>query len=589
MSYGGDFFSQTEQIVIDFAHSQGVICVAAAGNDNNNIPQYPANYNHVVAVAATDEQDHKADFSNYGSWVDLCAPGVGILSTTVGGGYGNQGGTSMSTPIVAGLAGLTSAMFPQYTNIQVIDRILTSCDDIDSLNPQYAGQLGAGRVNAYKTVDKVIRLYSYNILDSASGNNNGRLDYYETVGLVLTLKNTYDAVTNVNATVTSLNQILTITDSSSAFGNMPLGSISSNENSPFILTVGADTSIEFASIKINITADGGYQYQKILELPIGQRDILIVNDDEPINSSKISYFTFALDSLQKSFDIWDVQTQGTPGITERNYSTIIWYTGEAEQNVLTTAEQSFLENYLNNGGKLFLTGQNIAYDLVEQQNGISFFENYLHASYIQNSSNDYSLQGLVGDPIGEGEVFIISGSGGANNQNSPDVVTAVSPAQPAIIYETGNQKNQAALYYSGTYRLVYFAFGWEGINDQGPAKRVAVMQRVLTWLDQVAGIKDEGDLLISYRPTLYSNYPNPFNPQTTIKFELPVTEDVKILVYNNLGQVVRNLLNKELAPGEYRVYWDGTNNFGKACSSGIYYLQLNTSKSILTRKMVLLK
>jgi len=393
MSYGGGTFSQTEQIAIDYAHSQGVICVAAAGNDNNNMPQYPADYNHVVAVAATDEQDLKADFSNYGSWIDLCAPGVGILSTTVGGGYGNQGGTSMSTPIVAGLAGLTSAMFPQYTNLQVVDRMLSSCEDIDSLNPQYAGQLGAGRVNAFKTLDKVIRLYSYNILDSASGNNNGRLDYNETAGLVLTLKNTYDDVTNVSATVTSLNPIVTITDSSSAFGNMQLGSISSNENDPFMLTVGADTSIESASIKISITADGGYQYQKILELPIGQRYILIVNDDEPINSSKISYFTIALDSLQKSYDIWDVWTQGTPGINESNYSTIIWYTGEAVQNVLTTAEQSFLENYLNNGGKLFLTGQNVAYDLVEQQNGLSFFENYLHASYIQNSSNDYSLKG----------------------------------------------------------------------------------------------------------------------------------------------------------------------------------------------------
>jgi subtilisin family serine protease len=589
MSYGGGTFSQTGQVAIDYAHSLGVICVAAAGNDNNNMPQYPANYNHVVAVAATDAKDHKAEFSNYGSWIDLCAPGVGILSTTVGGGYGNQGGTSMSTPIVAGLAGLTSAMFPQYTNIQVIDRMLTSCDDIDSLNPQYAGQLGAGRVNAFKTLDKVIRLYSYNILDSASGNNNGRLDYNETVELVLTLKNTYDAVTNVSATVTSLNPIVTITDSTSAFGNMQLGTTSSNENDPFILTVGADTSIEFVSIKINITADGGYQYQKMLELPIGQRDILIVNDDEPTSSSKINYFTVALDSLQKSYDIWDVQAQGTPRINESNYFTIIWYTGEAVQNVLTITEQSFLENYLDNGGRLFLTGQNVAFDLVEQQNGLSFFANYLHASYIQNSSNDYSLQGLMGDPIGADEIFIISGSGGANNQNSPDVVTAVSPAQPAILYETANHTNQAALYYSGIYRLVYFAFGWEGINDQGPAKRVAVMQRVLTWLDQVTGIEDEGDLPISYRITMYPNYPNPFNPQTTIRFELPVTEDVKISVYNNLGQVVRNLLSKKLTPGEYRVQWDGKNNFGEACSSGIYYLQLRASESILTQKMVLLR
>ncbi|HFE65558.1 MAG TPA: hypothetical protein ENK14_14255, partial [Caldithrix sp.] len=67
MSYGSSTPSSTEQFAIDYAFNQGVICVAAAGNDNTNQPQYPANYNHVIAVAATDQQDHKADFSSYGA------------------------------------------------------------------------------------------------------------------------------------------------------------------------------------------------------------------------------------------------------------------------------------------------------------------------------------------------------------------------------------------------------------------------------------------------------------------------------------------------------------------------------------------
>jgi len=589
MSYGGSSPSSTEQTAINYAHNLGVICVAAAGNDDSTTPQYPANYNNVLAVAATDAQDHKADFSNYGSWIDLCAPGVAILSTIVGGGYGNQGGTSMSTPIVAGLAGLTSAMFPQYSNAQVIDRILTSCDNIDTLNPQYMGQLGAGRVNAYKTLDKVIRVLSYVILDSANGNNNNRLDYGEDAELVLTLKNTYDAVTNVAATITSLNPVVTVTDGSALFGNMSLGSTASNDADPFAITVGTDTSIADATLRIDVTADGGYQYQKILKLAIGQRDILIVNDDDPTGSSKIGYYLDAMDSLQKSFDVWDVQAQGTPGINEKSYPIIIWYTGEAEQNVLTAAEQSFLANYLDNGGRLFITGQNIAYDLVEQQNGETFFENYLHSAYVQNNAGDYSLQGITGDPIGAGEVFIILGSGGANNQDSPDVITALSGAQPAILYEASNQTNQAAIYFSGTYRLVYFAFGWEGINNLGPAKREAVMDRVLTWLDQVTGIESENNLAVARQITLYPNYPNPFNPETIIRFELPRTQDVEILVYNNLGQVVRQLLNEELSAGEHRIRWDGKNSFGRPCGSGIYYLQLAGSESVLIRKMLLLR
>ncbi|UCF64708.1 MAG: S8 family serine peptidase, partial [bacterium] len=78
MSYGGSSFSQTGQLAIDYAYSQGVVCVAAAGNDNSSTPQYPANYNHVIAVDATEQQDLKAPFSNFGPWIDVSAPGVDI-------------------------------------------------------------------------------------------------------------------------------------------------------------------------------------------------------------------------------------------------------------------------------------------------------------------------------------------------------------------------------------------------------------------------------------------------------------------------------------------------------------------------------
>jgi subtilisin family serine protease len=592
MSYGGGSPSSTGQQAIDFAHSQGVICIAAAGNDNNNIPQYPANYNHVLAVAATDAQDLKADFSNYGTWIDLCAPGEAILSTVVGGGYGNQGGTSMSTPIVAGLTGLTWSMFPQYTNDEIIDRILAGCDDIDPLNPVYAGQLGAGRVNAFKTLDKVIRVLSVEILDAVSGNGNGRLDYGETADLLIMLKNTYQTISGVSATIHSLNTLLTVPDSLSFYGNMALGSGANNASDLFTITVGSDTTISTAELRVTITAIGGYQYQKVLELPVGQRDILIVNDDETGGTSKISYYTNALNELEKSYDIWDVQSQGLPGSNESGYSVIIWYTGEALQNVLTASEQQFLENYLNNGGRLFLTGQNIAYDLVEQQNGIPFFENYLHAAYVQNNANDFSLEGLPGDPIGAGQTFIILGSGGANNQNSPDIITAVPPAQAAIVYETANQTDQAAIYYSGTYRLVYFAFGWEGINDHGPAKRKEVMERVLNWLDQPTSIDPKNALPVVSQVVLYPNYPNPFNPETTISYIIPAgrnTSEVELTIYNSLGQKVLVLVKTRKPAGHYKVKWGGRDDSGRAVSSGIYYVQLRAQNSIQTRKMLLLR
>jgi len=589
MSYGGSTPMLTEQQAIDYAYAQGAVCVAAAGNDNSNSVQYPANYNHVMAVAATDAQDHKADFSNYGTWIDVCAPGVGIYSTTMG-GYGQMGGTSMSTPIVAGLAGLTAAMFPQYCVDQIVDRIKTNCDNIDALNPAYAGLLGAGRVNAFKTLDKVIRIQSYVIEDSSDGNNNGKLDYGESVELILTLKNTYDNVTGVTVKIRSLHPILTVTDSVVVLGNLSLGSTVSNGFAPFTFSVGTDTNVSLASLRVIITADGGYQYQKVLSLPIGQRDVLVVNDDQPIGSSKISYYTEALDSLNKSYDVWDVSQQGTPGPSETGYRLIIWYTGEAVQNVLTADEQQFLQNYLDSGGRLFLTGQNIAYDLVEQQNGIPFFQNYLHASYVQDNASDFALSGLPNDPIGAGQQFVILGSGGANNQNSPDVITAQPPAQASIVYDLSAPDRQAAIHYSGNdYRLVYFAFGWEGINDFGEAKRKEVLERVLNYLDQPTGMFHQSEVTVLKKPLLLQNYPNPFNPSTTIPFVLPTAQNVTVTIYNNVGQFVRKISSEKLPAGEHRVRWNGTDYRGRPCASGIYYIRLKTNKFQQIRKILLVK
>ncbi len=588
MSYGGSTPSNTEQLAIDFAYNRGVVCVAAAGNDNSNSPQYPANYNHVIAVAATNQDDHKADFSNYGSWIDVSAPGVDIYSTTPG-GYGNMSGTSMATPIVAGLAGLTAAMFPTYLADQLVERIQSNCDSIDHLNPIYAGQLGAGRVNAFRTLDKVVRVLKYSVIDTATGNGNGRLDFGENAGLVLTLKNTYEPVTNVTVTLHSNTAALTFQDSIAGFGNLALQDTARNPGDPFALSVASDSSLTAVEIKVEVTADGGYQYQKILKLPVGQRDILVVNDDEPTGSTKIGYYADALDSLQRNYDVWDVRQQGLPGAAEQNYRIIIWYTGEATQNVLTAGEQQFLQDFLDDGGKLFLTGQNIGYDLVEQQNGAAFFQNYLHAGYVQDDANDFALSGLPNDPISAGQQFIILGSGGANNQDSPDIITAESPAQASIVYDLQNPDNQAALSFNGFYQLVYFSFGWEGINDQGEAKRHEVMRRVLDWLEQPTGILDFSRHPIPVTAQLYPNFPNPFNPETIISFSLPGFEEVRIEIFNTLGEKVRGLLNAKLAGGFHEIKWNGLDDAGRSCASGVYYLQFRTKQFLQTQKLLLLR
>jgi PKD repeat protein len=161
MSWGGSGSSTTAQNIINYAYNQGIVLIAAAGNDNVSSPFYPANYNHVVAVASTTTGDVKSSFSNYGNWIDVSAPGSGIYSTIPGNSYGIKQGTSMASPLVAGLAGLILSQHPGLPVDDVVNCILSTADNIDAANPTFIGQLGAGRINAFAALNCVTSTLAY--------------------------------------------------------------------------------------------------------------------------------------------------------------------------------------------------------------------------------------------------------------------------------------------------------------------------------------------------------------------------------------------------------------------------------------------
>jgi thermitase len=151
MSLGGSFASSTLEAAINYAWSKGVVVVAAAGNNGNSAPFYPAYYTNCIAVAGTDSLDRLASWSNYGDWVDVAAPGVSIYSTLINNGYGYKSGTSMASPHVAGLAALVFTTVSDTNgdgklNDEVRSRIEATCDNIG------ISGIGSGRIDAYEAV-----------------------------------------------------------------------------------------------------------------------------------------------------------------------------------------------------------------------------------------------------------------------------------------------------------------------------------------------------------------------------------------------------------------------------------------------------
>jgi len=148
LSLGGSGDSSVLRTAVNRAYSQGAVMVAAAGNEGTNVPQYPAAYSKVIAVSATTTDGRLARFSNRGDWVDLAAPGTDILSTSKSGGYHRMSGTSMSAPLVSGLAGLLASRGMSGDSIR--QRMLASAKDLGPAGDD--PRFGHGRIDADNAV-----------------------------------------------------------------------------------------------------------------------------------------------------------------------------------------------------------------------------------------------------------------------------------------------------------------------------------------------------------------------------------------------------------------------------------------------------
>ncbi|PSR05886.1 MAG: hypothetical protein BRD49_03330 [Bacteroidetes bacterium SW_10_40_5] len=150
MSWGGPNMTVTGSNILQTANNMGIVMIGAAGNDDTDQKYYPAAYEEVIAVGATNKNDQKANYSNFGDWIEVMAPGSNIYSCLAGtqSSYGRR-------------SALIKADDPGKSNEIIRKQIKQNCDDIDDKNSSYQGQLGAGRINTAKAMNNTVGINNF--------------------------------------------------------------------------------------------------------------------------------------------------------------------------------------------------------------------------------------------------------------------------------------------------------------------------------------------------------------------------------------------------------------------------------------------
>ncbi len=265
-SYTPGYFQRD---VINYAiNDKGCLVIGACGNDNDEVIFYPAAYDGVLTVAASEQNDFKKNNSNYGYYVDITAPGE-FMWSTIPGGYGYNGGTSMAAPVVAGAAALVKAQFPSYTNQQVAAQLEATAFNFYPNNPSYIDKLGSGRLDVFEALSNTSTQFIELIQKTITDQNDQIFEGGDTLNVVGDFMNYLDPLNGLTATLASPSPYVNIFDASTNLPNLNtlqsaqnnadafkveiLNGAGLNEEILFQITIsnGSYTKNEFFSLIIN--------------------------------------------------------------------------------------------------------------------------------------------------------------------------------------------------------------------------------------------------------------------------------------------------------------------------------------------------
>ena len=585
MSFGG---SGTVRTPATAAYNSGLLCFHAAGNENSSTQDQLDRASGMISVAATESNDCKADYSNYGEWIDVSAPGSAILSTYFNNTYASLYGTSMACPNAASCTALIWWMNPELGNAEVRARLLGTTDDIYSLscNTDYADppQLGAGRINAYKGLmnirETALTLGPVAALDL----NGGHLVTGDTLRVDYSITNTgINDSSPLTLTLACADTGIEVLTPTLNLPILPIGITYQGSSWPALIVI-TDDSPNYLDISLHVAAENAPALDAAVEAMVGTPTILLYDDSAP-ETVVHTWYRNAFKQLGWIFD-WYLSAAGGypewPGqpLDLNLYDWTLYASGVCD-TTLSAAEQALFTSYLSTGGHdLLFVSQHADEDLA----GTAFFTNVLEAQTGAGTSNTRGAKGVAG-AFTEGQSMILQGSGGANNQQVP-----ISEIQPAgdgqtIYLDNANVFSTGITSGAGPNCVAYLNFSLEAAGGAGSSLNTGeAMQPIVDQYFHGDAVEQPvGEQPATAR--LSGVAPNPFNPSSQVSFELTRAGEVRLAAFNLLGQQVALLQQGRLAAGAHTARFDGA-----GLPSGLYLLRLELDGRLADQtKAVLLK
>ena len=302
-------------------------------------------------------------------------------------------------------------------------------------------------------------------------------------------------------------------------------------------------------------------------------------------------FTDAITGAGKTHATWTPSDMGKiSDLDLANFPAVVWGAGGSLLGVDAT-DMTNLTNYVTGGGNLVLTGQNLAFSYCNPASPFytptahAWFQNSLGVDYVADVGSTDFVTSLVGDEIFSGASYNINGGDGSNDNFSPDVISATGNGNSSLSYSGGGTALVRS--FEGTGRTIFASFGIEGIADG--ASRTDFLTKALGWFQTtVVAVGDDLQPVFARRAAAW---PNPFNPQTSIRFEVGGNRAVssEVTVYDLSGRAVRHLFEGTVNPGPQSVDWNGRDDHGRHLATGVYLARVQVAQEQQIVKMTLAK